>query len=113
MFDSRKYEKVCNLPNESHFLVHYFASEPEPLAPINLSKFASLKGPFEIFSVGGDLSDANVVKFSSDGRLMLLTTSDGKIHVLDSFRGTLVSCFLQVHGNAFMKLVGFMKPILF
>lgn len=37
------------------------------------------------------MSDANVVKFSNDGRLMLLTTSDGLIHVLDSFRGTLVS----------------------
>ncbi|PKI78087.1 protein ANTHESIS POMOTING FACTOR 1 isoform X2 [Punica granatum] len=46
------------------------------------------KGPFEIFSVGGDLSDANAVKFSNDGRLMLLTTMDGHIHVLDSFRGT-------------------------
>lgn len=56
-------------------------------------KFESLKGPFEIFSVGGDISDANVVKFSNDGRLMLLTTMDGHIHVLDSFRGTLVSYF--------------------
>lgn len=43
-----------------------------------------------MFSVGGDTSDANVVKFSNDGRLMLLTTMDGHIHVLDSFRGTLV-----------------------
>lgn len=51
------------------------------------------KGPFEIFSVGGDLSDANIVKFSNDGRLMLLTTTDGHIHVLDSFRGTLLSTY--------------------
>ncbi|XP_038997579.1 protein ANTHESIS POMOTING FACTOR 1 isoform X1 [Hibiscus syriacus] len=51
------------------------------------------KGPFEIFSVGGDVSDANVVKFSNDGRLMLLTTMDGHIHVLDSFRGTLLSTY--------------------
>ena len=49
------------------------------------------KGPLDIFSVGGDISDANVVKFSNDGRLMLLTTMEGHIHVLDSFRGTLVS----------------------
>ncbi|XP_052197748.1 protein ANTHESIS POMOTING FACTOR 1 isoform X3 [Diospyros lotus] len=48
------------------------------------------KGPFDIFSVGGDISDANVVKFSNDGRLMLLTTADGHIHVHESFRGTLV-----------------------
>ncbi|KAH1212516.1 Protein ANTHESIS POMOTING FACTOR 1 [Glycine max] len=52
------------------------------------------KGPFEIFSVGGDISDANVVKFSNDGRLMLLTTADGHIHVLDSFRGTLLSTYI-------------------
>ncbi|TQD97317.1 hypothetical protein C1H46_017075 [Malus baccata] len=48
------------------------------------------KGPFDMFSVGGDMSDANVVKFSDDGRLMLSTTTGGHIHVLDSFRGTLV-----------------------
>ncbi|KAF4383220.1 hypothetical protein F8388_009251 [Cannabis sativa] len=51
------------------------------------------KGPFDIFSVGGDVSDANVIKFSNDGRLMLLTTMDGHIHVLDSFRGTLLSTY--------------------
>ncbi|KAM1062635.1 hypothetical protein ACFX2A_027508 [Malus domestica] len=51
------------------------------------------KGPFEIFSVGGDMSDANVIKFSNDGRLMLLTTTGGHIHVLDSFRGTLLSTY--------------------
>lgn len=47
------------------------------------------------------MSDANVVKFSNDGRLMLLTTTDGHIHVLDSFRGTLVSSFLR---NCFFPL---------
>ncbi|KAK6125634.1 hypothetical protein DH2020_040622 [Rehmannia glutinosa] len=51
------------------------------------------KGPFDIFSLGGDISEANVVKFSNDGRLMLLTTSNGHIHVLDSFRGTLLSTY--------------------
>ncbi|XP_049357440.1 protein ANTHESIS POMOTING FACTOR 1 isoform X1 [Solanum verrucosum] len=51
------------------------------------------KGPFEIFSVGGDVSDANSVKFSNDGRLVLLTTKDGHIHVLDSSRGTHLSTY--------------------
>lgn len=51
------------------------------------------KGPFEIFSVGGDVSDANSVKFSNDGRLVLLTTMNGHIHVLDSSRGTLLSTY--------------------
>ncbi|XP_057417511.1 protein ANTHESIS POMOTING FACTOR 1 isoform X3 [Lotus japonicus] len=51
------------------------------------------KGPFETFFVEGDISDANVVKFSNDGRLVLFTTVDGRIHVLDSFRGTLLSTY--------------------
>ncbi|CAN6541537.1 unnamed protein product [Malus baccata var. baccata] len=51
------------------------------------------QGPFDMFSVGGDMSDANVVKFSDDGRLMLSTTTGGHIHVLDSFRGTLLSTY--------------------
>ncbi|KDO39786.1 hypothetical protein CISIN_1g036317mg, partial [Citrus sinensis] len=46
-------------------------------------------GPFDIFSDGGDVSDANEVKLSNDGRLMLLTTLEGHIHVLHSFQGTL------------------------
>ncbi|KAL5998430.1 hypothetical protein ACLOJK_009370 [Asimina triloba] len=48
------------------------------------------KGPFEIYTASGDFSDANVVKFSNDGRLILLTTMGGNIHILDSFRGTTV-----------------------
>ncbi|KAF0932883.1 hypothetical protein E2562_013088 [Oryza meyeriana var. granulata] len=45
------------------------------------------KGPFDIFSVGNDDSEANVIKFSSDGRRLLLTTKAGRVHVLDSFHG--------------------------
>ncbi|KAI5684083.1 hypothetical protein M9H77_05311 [Catharanthus roseus] len=63
------------------------------------------KGPFDIFAAGGDISDANVVKFSNDGRLMLLTTADGHIHVLDSFRGTLLSTYSvkPVSGDATLE----------
>ncbi|XP_058091029.1 protein ANTHESIS POMOTING FACTOR 1 isoform X2 [Magnolia sinica] len=51
------------------------------------------KGPFDIYSAAGDFSEANVVKFSNDGRLILLTTMDGHIHVLDSFRGTTIATY--------------------
>ncbi|KAG6475072.1 protein ANTHESIS POMOTING FACTOR 1-like isoform X1 [Zingiber officinale] len=51
------------------------------------------KGPFDIFPVGAFESDAHVVKFSNDGRLMLLTSKDGHVHVLDSFRGTVISTY--------------------
>lgn len=50
------------------------------------------------------MSDANVVKFSNDGRLMLLTTMDGRIHVLDSFRGTLVSSFTALNCSRIISL---------
>ncbi|KAL6586207.1 hypothetical protein OROMI_002851 [Orobanche minor] len=56
-----------------------------------ISEDITTGGPFNIFSVGGDMSDANAVRFSNDGRLVLFTTTDGHIHVLDSFRGTLSS----------------------
>lgn len=63
------------------------------------------KGPFENFSVGGDFSEANVVKFCNDGRKMLLTTMGGHIHVLDSFRGTMISTFTvkPVSSNATLE----------
>ncbi|KAG9443009.1 hypothetical protein H6P81_018863 [Aristolochia fimbriata] len=51
------------------------------------------KGPFDVFSAGGDYTEANVVKFSNDGRSMLLTTSEGHVAVLDSFRGTTISSY--------------------
>ncbi|KAK8944835.1 hypothetical protein KSP39_PZI007832 [Platanthera zijinensis] len=51
------------------------------------------KGPFDTYSVGADKSEANVLKFSSDGRFILLTTMNGHIHVLDSFRGNLLSTY--------------------
>ncbi|ESR44821.1 hypothetical protein CICLE_v10003963mg, partial [Citrus x clementina] len=56
---------------------------------IRLFDARKYEGPFDIFSDGGDVSDANEVKLSNDGRLMLLTTLEGHIHVLYSFQGTL------------------------
>jgi COMPASS component SWD2 len=51
------------------------------------------KGPFDIFSVGNDDSEANVIKFSSDGRRLLLTTKAGRVHVLDSFHGNNIATY--------------------
>ena len=89
MFDARKYEKVSVDIQEQGSV--NFVQIVKSVNYNYLVKFDCFQGPFDIFSVGGDTSDANVVKFSNDGRLMLLTTMDGHIHVLDSFRGTLVS----------------------
>ncbi|KAM3311249.1 hypothetical protein ACQJBY_031740 [Aegilops geniculata] len=51
------------------------------------------KGPFDIFSLGNDESEANMIKFSSDGRRLLLTTKAGCIHVLDSFHGNSLATY--------------------
>ncbi|XP_066381021.1 protein ANTHESIS POMOTING FACTOR 1-like [Miscanthus floridulus] len=51
------------------------------------------KGPFETFSVGTDDSEPHVIKFSSDGRQILLTTKAGRVHVLDSFEGNSIATF--------------------
>lgn len=51
------------------------------------------KGPFDIFSVGNDDSEANVIKFSNDGRRLLLTTQAGHVHVLDSFHGNNIATY--------------------
>ncbi|KAH9321691.1 hypothetical protein KI387_016330, partial [Taxus chinensis] len=51
------------------------------------------KGPFDTFVVEGEKSDASGVKFSEDGRLMLLSTIDGYIHILDAYQGTVMHSF--------------------
>ncbi|EER97839.1 protein ANTHESIS POMOTING FACTOR 1 [Sorghum bicolor] len=51
------------------------------------------KGPFATFSVGTDDSEPHVIKFSSDGRRILLTTKAGRVHVLDSFEGNRIAMF--------------------
>ncbi|XP_024310748.1 protein ANTHESIS POMOTING FACTOR 1 isoform X2 [Brachypodium distachyon] len=63
------------------------------------------KGPFDIFSVGNDDSEAHVIKFSSDGRRLLLTTKAGRIHVLDSFHGNNIATYSvkPVLGNSTLE----------
>ncbi|XP_010453576.1 PREDICTED: WD repeat-containing protein 82 [Camelina sativa] len=45
------------------------------------------KGPFDTFLVGGDTAEVNDIKFSNDGKSMLLTTTNNNIYVLDAYRG--------------------------
>lgn len=78
MFDARKFEKVVVTECVVLLLVQ----------PYNL---LLPQGPFEIFSVGNDDAEAHVIKFSTDGRRILLTTKAGRVHVLDSFHGSSVS----------------------
>lgn len=45
------------------------------------------KGPFETFLVGGDTAEVCDIKFSNDGKSMLLTTTSNSIYVLDAYGG--------------------------
>ncbi|KAG0608340.1 hypothetical protein M758_8G098000 [Ceratodon purpureus] len=45
------------------------------------------KGPFDTFLVGGDTAEVSGMKFSHDGKLMLLSTSNGHVYVLDAYAG--------------------------
>ncbi|KAG0556495.1 hypothetical protein M758_11G056500 [Ceratodon purpureus] len=45
------------------------------------------KGPFDTFLVGGDTAEVSGMKFSNDGKLMLLSTSNGHVYVVDAYTG--------------------------
>ncbi|GAB2281727.1 Protein ANTHESIS POMOTING FACTOR 1 [Dionaea muscipula] len=45
------------------------------------------KGPFDTFLVGGDTAEVCDIKFSNDGRSMLLTTKSNNVYVLDAYNG--------------------------
>ncbi|XP_020588471.1 protein ANTHESIS POMOTING FACTOR 1-like [Phalaenopsis equestris] len=45
------------------------------------------KGPFDTFLVGGDTAEVCDIKFSNDGKSMLLTTTSNNVYVLDAYCG--------------------------
>ncbi|KAE9599487.1 hypothetical protein Lal_00039537 [Lupinus albus] len=45
------------------------------------------RGPFDTFLVGGDTAEVCDIKFSNDGKSMLLTTTNNNIYVLDAYGG--------------------------
>ncbi|KAL5797024.1 hypothetical protein ACOSQ2_001844 [Xanthoceras sorbifolium] len=45
------------------------------------------KGPFDTFLVGGDKAEVCDIKFSNDGKSMLLTTTNNNVYVLDAYAG--------------------------
>ncbi|XP_047045246.1 protein ANTHESIS POMOTING FACTOR 1 [Lolium rigidum] len=45
------------------------------------------KGPFDTFLVGGDTAEVSDIKFSNDGKSVLLTTTNNHIYVLDAYGG--------------------------
>lgn len=56
--------------------------------------FCFLQGPFDTFLVGGDTAEVCDIKFSNDGKSMLLTTTNNNIYVLDAYGGEKVICHL-------------------
>ncbi|CAM6097506.1 unnamed protein product [Calypogeia fissa] len=51
------------------------------------------KGPFDTFLVGGDYAEVSGMKFSNDGKLMLLSTTSNRVYVLDAYSGNQLHCF--------------------
>lgn len=45
------------------------------------------KGPFDTFLVGGDTAEVCDIKFSNDGKSMLLTTTRNNVYILDAYNG--------------------------
>ncbi|CAN1321971.1 Protein ANTHESIS POMOTING FACTOR 1 [Linum perenne] len=52
------------------------------------------KGPFDTFLVGGDTAEVCDIKFSNDGKSMLLTTTSNSVYVLDAYAGEKLQKFL-------------------
>ena len=85
LFDSRSYDKVCSEHNtERPYIcgrgVKYLSCES-----------IQFQGPFDTFLVGGDTAEVSDIKFSNDGKSMLLTTTNNNIHVLDAYGGDKLS----------------------
>lgn len=48
--------------------------------------------------MGGDTAEVNDIKFSNDGKSMLLTTTNNNIYVLDAYHGEkVISPFCNFH----------------
>lgn len=56
------------------------------------------KGPFSTFHIQGNVSGAEWtnLKFSNDGKMMLLSTNAGVIHLIDAFQGSQLHIFTGV-----------------
>lgn len=78
LFDSRSYDKVCDKKVVVCVQYVYFT--------ISSSLYKS-QGPFDTFLVGGDTAEVCDIKFSNDGKSMLLTTTNNNIYVLDAYGG--------------------------
>ncbi|KAL9261626.1 ANTHESIS POMOTING FACTOR 1-like protein [Drosera capensis] len=64
------------------------------------------KGPFDTFLVGGDTAEVCDIKFSNDGRSMLLTTKSNYVYVLDAYNGEKRCAFsLEPSANTPMEAV--------
>lgn len=54
------------------------------------------QGPFDTFLVGGDTAEVSGMKFSYDGKLMLLSTSNGHVYVVDAYTGRKVCTLIMM-----------------
>jgi hypothetical protein len=70
-----------------------------------LGKQNHFQGPFDTFLVGGDTAEVSDIKFSNDGKSVLLTTTNNHIYVLDAYGGEKVS--LRYHFRILLQIIIF------
>ena len=70
--------------------LHYTECSDSPFSNMYVKtsiSFFQMQGPFDTFLVGGDTAEVCDIKFSNDGKSMLLTTTNNNIYVLDAYGG--------------------------
>lgn len=90
-------------------LIFAFGLNSESIKLYDLRTFD--KGPFNTFKLSQDKDcDWTGLKFSPDGKTMLISTNGTNIHLVDAFNGNLLHEFTGEHGwlHAFSKyIIGF------
>lgn len=75
---------------------------------VNLS---NMQGPFDTFIVGGDTAEVCDIKFSNDGKSMLLATTSNNIYVLDAYAGEKVG-FLSLFSPSSLQLRNWLPNVI-
>lgn len=99
---------------QSNYLIHAPTTRLVPINGQHLALYdrceldfpSNMQGPFDSFFVGGDTAEVCDIKFSNDGKSMLLTTTNNNIYVLDAYGGEKVRS-LGRRGPLFVSLSPF------
>eukprot|EP00741_Cyanophora_paradoxa_P016480 tig00020920_g15911.t1 len=89
-------------------LIFAAAMQPNQVKLYDLRSFD--KGPFETFYVNDKQVEWTTMKFSPDGKFVLLGTTEGTLYLLDAFEGKLVRTFRGVTNDMASVLESSFSP---